>query len=516
MLRLLTSIIFISTNLLMNAQSSIDIEKLVVFTDGNSYVTKEGIIEVKDKFYILKDDQLPIPRYGTFYVNDTGKSLKYVSSAPEVDIANSQPKSILSVLSMNKGKMVELETHEEVIRGSISDVFHGYIVIKTNHELIVKIDNIRSFRFLEALNIDSGDHSSSISREYDIYGREVKKEKIKSKLKLHFDSDGRKEIHMSYMQKGISWNPNYRLNLKNKDKASLSLQAEIINDIEGFEQAEIELVVGEPNFHYHEYLTDLIDYSNILDPYYEKRSGSNGLYNSSISLYEVGIILKDDKHTKFHDFQIHRLENVSLEKNSRALFRIYEEEVPYKHIYECELQSIDFSKSYNNNRTKEEPNKVYHCIQIENTTNALLSKGSVFIFEGEDEESRPIAQSNMAFIPVMGQGSIKLTENNEIEVNRNERIVKRQEEEVEFWGREYYKAYIGGTIKIVNYNKQKVELFIDSEIIGEINGKNPKMEIISQKQPFHSPNYLSKVRWKVSLDAGETKEINYDYQVFVD
>jgi len=515
MIKSINTIIIILLSQIVYSQNSIDTKKLVIFTDGNSYVVKEGKVNTKNKNILLEKEQLPIARYGTLFITDSDKSLKYVSSNIDKNLSETKPQNIVSLLTSNIGKQIEIKTNSEMVNGTIRNVIPGYIIIEANQEMIIKLDNILSFKFIDKININSDKESASSNRKYDNYGREIKNENVKSKLTLHFENEGTKNIQMSYLQKGVSWNPNYRLNLKDKNKAYLSLQAEIINDIENFQSTDVELVVGKPNFYYHDYLTDLIDFNNTLDPYYEKPKNNNNYYNSGAVLDEVVITSGNKKQTKFHDFQIHKLDNVNLDKNSRALFNIFQEEVPYKHIYECELKPQNFNNSYNNRNT-EETNIVFHSIQIENTTEALLSKGSVFIFDDSKSKNRPIAQSKMTFIPMSSQGSIKLTENNEIEVNRNEIITKRQEEEIEFWGRDYYKANIEGTINIVNYNKQKVELHISSEINGELKGHNAKLDIVSQKQPFHSPNYVSKVKWVVILNAGETKEIKYNYEVYVD
>ncbi len=510
-------VIIIFFALAANSQSNIEIKKLLIFTDGNSYVVKEGIINTSNKSFSLEKDQLPIPRFGTLFINASDESLKYVSSKKIETIENPLNKSINSVLSNNMGKRIEIKTNDETFIGIIFNVIPGYLIINSDQQTIIKIEDILSFKFIDKLNFDVNPNPSTIKKNYDNYGRGIKDDNRNAKIILHFDSDGRKNIHLSYLQKGISWNPNYRLNLKDNNKAILRLQAEIINDIDNLKDADVELIVGKPNFQYHEYLTDLIDYNNTLDPFYEKPKNNSNYYSSGMMLDEVVIISKNKAESKFHDFQIYNLNNVNLEKNSRALFNIFEYEIPYKHIYECELQTQDFNKSYNSNNinNNDEINIVFHSIQIENTTNSLLGKGSVFIFDDIKKNSRPIAQSKMTFIPESARGTVKLTENNEIEISSNEKIVKRQEQEIEFWGRDYYKAEIHGTIKIINYNKQKIELHINSEINGELKGNNAELEVINQKQPFHSPNYFSKVKWVIDLNARETKEINYKYEVFV-
>ena len=59
----------------------------------------------------------------------------------------------------------------------------------------------------------------------------------------------------------------YTLRLLNEKKAELLLQAEIINDAEDLMNTDIDLVLGTPKFKFDMYLTDLLDYKNILDPF---------------------------------------------------------------------------------------------------------------------------------------------------------------------------------------------------------------------------------------------------------
>ena len=202
-----------------------------------------------------------------------------------------------------------------------------------------------------------------------------------------------------------------------------------------------------------------------------------------------------------------------VEKNKNIAERDFFDFVVFPEwAHECILKTQDFS----NRNNQEEQTIVYHSLQIENKTQALIGKGSVFISDNRENSNRPLAQSRMDFVPVSGTGTIKLTENNEVEISRNEEIVNREEGQVKFWGRNYYKAFMEGTIKIINYNHHSIELHIDSEINGELKGDNAMMEIIGQKQPFYTPNYLSKVKWKLNLKAGETKEIKYKYEVYID
>ena len=55
---------------------------------------------------------------------------------------------------------------------------------------------------------------------------------------------------MFYMQKGIYWVPNYLVTLRDDGKADVRLRATVMNDIEDFEDTELNFVVGVPTFRY--------------------------------------------------------------------------------------------------------------------------------------------------------------------------------------------------------------------------------------------------------------------------
>ena len=92
----------------------------------------------------------------------------------------------------------------------------------------------------------------------------------------------------------------------------------------------------------------------------------------------------------------------------------------------------------------------------------------------------------------------------------------REKEEVEFWGRDYYQAVMEGTVIVANYNQHPVELHIESEIKGELKADNKYMQLLNQKQGFKNPNAVNTVQWKLQLKAGETREVKYQYEVYID
>jgi hypothetical protein len=197
------------------------------------------------------------------------------------------------------------------------------------------------------------------------------------------------------------------------------------------------------------------------------------------------------------------------------LFRILNMEVTYRHIYECDLVELEYQNSNYSRKNKGPENIVYHSILIGNNTDVLFGQGSMLVIDDTEEKEFPLAQNILEYIPPKSEGIIKLTENPEIEIAHNEKIISRSTNKVEFWGRSYYSATIEGSVTVKNLKSESIELVIRNLINGELIDTGTNGEIVSQKQPVYSPNYLSKVKWTLNLKAGEEQEIKYKYKVLV-
>ncbi len=521
MKRLITLYGFLVLFIGLPAQKGLETNRLSVFTDGNSFVEKTGIVSVENKEFVLRGEKLPVPRFGTLFITSKDNSFSYISSRNNVKTERTIDVNVYAILRQNIGNSIDLQTSREIYSGKLLEVMPRHVMIKSDTEVIISFDDILTYRFPDKFEFDKNKTELVEDvKSHDAYGRLINDINNKSELILHFDDSGIKHLTLSYLQKGISWNPVYRLVLGDDKTARLSLQAELINDSESLSNTTVDFIVGSPQFLYHEFLMDLIDYNNKLDPYYESDKNKNSHYaGSSGMLNEIAVVAYADnqEQERFHDFQVHTINNVNLGKNARALYDIYEHEVAYEHIYECNLDSKnDNGNFYNWEKHNDTDAVVYHSILIDNTTSTLIGEGPVLIFDDKHSSQIPLSQSKMNFVPASSKGTVKLSENNEIQISNTEIIIGQEDEETYYWDRGYYKSFIEGSIRIANYNSQAIELHINSEINGVLDNSPKEYELISQRHPFNSPNYLSQVKWIVSLEPGESKVIKYNYEFYID
>ncbi|MCP5062237.1 MAG: hypothetical protein GY936_07230 [Ignavibacteriae bacterium] len=340
--------------------------------------------------FVLNGKFIPKARLGTLSITDIDNSIKSIKSyvdtlrTPNL-IRKVSTSSYVDMLKANLNKVITITTDKKIRKGEVKEImYHSYnnashILLKEGAEYnIIRIQDIISLSFPSKPTIPI----SEIIQPDPFSNRKVGD--LKLNVVLEFNNSSPKEISMKYLQKGISWMPFYYLEIDDTRKnAKLTLKAELVNDSEDIINTNLDLFIGEPNFEYSNYLTDLIDFKNLLNPDYDADSGnSNNLNYLSVSAYSISrdknqYNQSQNKPKNYQDFYIYKISNENLKKNSRAHYQLFETELEYKHVYECDLLNIN----HQINSQKKEDNTVYHSLKFVNTTKNLLGEGPVTIID---------------------------------------------------------------------------------------------------------------------------------------
>ncbi|HVR76219.1 MAG TPA: hypothetical protein VMT52_17950, partial [Planctomycetota bacterium] len=106
------------------------------------------------------------------------------------------------------------------------------------------------------LEVEGGVKSLPIERVEDVvfknaFQRSFEEAEIQDLLTLRLDWGGKPaaksaQVGMMYVQKGIRWIPAYRVTIDGKGKASVELEATLLNEIEDLDDVTVNLVIGVP------------------------------------------------------------------------------------------------------------------------------------------------------------------------------------------------------------------------------------------------------------------------------
>jgi len=500
------------------AQEDVNTNKISIFTDGNSFVEKTIKLTPQNNTFLLKDKFVPKARLGTLLIVDKDNSITSIKSFVDTIrtanlISRVSSTSYIDILKANLNKVVTITTDKKVRTGEVVELIL-YNQNSPSHIIFKEASEYNLLRINDILNISFPSKpiipSSGIVQN-DPYS--VKKvTDLKLNIALEFKDSKAKEISMKYLQRGVSWTPFYYLELDdNRKVANLTLKAEVINDSEEIKESDLDLFIGEPNFEYSDYLTDLIDFKNLLNPDYDGGLGNSELYISALAVSgNKGAKAQGKSEPKnYQDFHIYKIENESLKKNSRAHYNLLETELEYRHVYVCDLLNISNEINIQNKKD----NKVYHSLKFVNKTDNLFAEGPITIIDDTDKNYIPLAQSKMEYTPSQATGLLKITESLDIEITQSEEVIEVDDALLRFWRVNYQKARIKATIKLNNYKNEKIAVMLRQVVFGDVD-ESPSFKILEKKEKYYLPNAINNLEWNLELKANEEKEVVYEYEYY--
>jgi len=494
-------------------------EKVSIFKNGTGFFIKSGKIKTKNKKIYL---DAPDSTFGTMWVNS--KNLFSLKTTDKPRMEKRDVKSILDILKANNNKkcIITLTDNKE-IKATILSLGDSIVNLKTDKGwLTLDTKDIKKIIFKDKPNMK---HSVSTG---------------KNRVELKFKDNGNKNIDLFYLRKGITWMPNYLIELKGKKKAKLTLKALIINDAEELLKTNVDFVVGVPNFKYSHILSPLgsdMKLKTFLDTLngrnsrgYYYNNNANRMMNQAVQVRSNRFSSNNDNYaanpfigvagTTNEDLFFYHLRDVTIKKGERATYQLLSIDIPIEHIYEVSLSEnasssgYRVSKSYRN--YGEKTNEVWHSIKLKNISKSPWTTGTAMIVKKDKRFVKPVAQNMMKYTPVTANAFLKITTSPDIQIVEEDREVKKIRSALKKYGYFYDLVTVKGTIKVKNYKREKIKLEIKKTIMGALKKSNKKWNIIKRFNDYgYSINSTNDVSWNISLKPNEEKVINYNYKIYL-
>ena len=509
--------------------SSIKTKKVSVFKNGTAFFLKSGEVETKNKKALISE--VGKAMFGTLWVFSKNGKIMSIGNSSKNIMEKKDIKNTFDLLKANKNKKVKITfTNNKEVEAKIFDIKGDLLVLKTS----------------------GGDWITSSSKEIKkvLFKGEKPSFKYnlktdKSKIVLNFKKNGKKKVELSYLQKGIGWLPNYLIKILNDNTAEITLKAMLINDAEDIKNADVDFVVGVPNFKYsmvyspltskediNKFLSSLNgnsgygyqhNYSNLNSNIMIQRQSmsnsirSRGSYNASPT---IDASFSGTEGGAYEDLFFYKVKNISLKKGERASYQLFTAKMPMEHIYELTLPANATSSGYyvsKYNRPVSDVNKVWHSLKLSNKTAYPWTTGTAMVVKKDKKEIKPISQDMIKYTPVTGVSFVKITIATDIQVTDNDIETKRVRNHYKKNGYKYDLVTIRGEINIKNYKNKAVKLELKRSILGKLLKSDHKWSNYKKLKniQYRSVNPSNEVSWKLNLKANEEKKIKYIYSVYL-
>lgn len=520
--RLLLIFLFLSAQF-VNAQNALTTKKISVFKNGTAFYQKSGSVNATDGKYYLKET--PEALFGTMWIGAAKGDIKSVRSIQEKTTTDKEATSIKEMLQGNIGKKVHLTTYNnESYDGEVVSVQESIVHFKTKEKWIsTQPSNIKTIEFIDAPSLSYPEQTD------------------KNKIVVEFGASGTKQLEMIYLQKNLGWFPHYLIELKDDKNAVITLKSTLVNDSEDIENAEVDFVVGVPNFKYNYLLAPTCSpsklneitgtlngsYSYLPVNNFDNNFLSNGIMSQQMApMGNGGANMDYSFSNEFssldvssqEDLYFYSHKNISLKKGERADYEIFSTKIPFEHIYEVTIvENYTAYNYYKSDYDNANQNKVWHSIKLTNGTEYPWTTGTAMVVKDENGLSKPISQDMLTYTPSKGNNYLKITVSPDISVKDKDIEVKRQEKVKKKDSYFYDLVTVESTLTLKNYKDKEIKLSINRIINGELQESNVdwKHTRIFRDYYYNYINSANDVNWELQLKPGEEKEIKYSYTVYV-
>ncbi len=564
----------------LNALARMPVREVTVFKDGHAFVLHQGKLPTDVAGDVLMD-YLPAPVLGTFWPYTTAKNAKLtaaVAGQRRVTVERT-PLTIRELIEANVGAVAVI-TEAPTGRETAPVAYPAAILGVTE----------RSVKELEAaapphagellpqkgnvvlLKTTDGTKAVNVERILDVTFKEAPKTgwgnvEFRNLLTLKLDWGGRKpdataDMGLMYVQRGIRWIPNYKVTIDGAGKATVKLQATLLNELTDLEDVTCHLVIGVPTFQFKDTTDPMALQASVaqLSPYFREADAlgnqmfSNALMTQAPRMTEyraarpatppadLGPEVGDAAATE--DLHIFTVKHVTLKKGQRMVLPVTEFVVPYRDVFVLELPFApppEVWRNFNNQQQTEIARlmaapKVMHKIRLDNKSDQPLTTAPALIIR----DDRVLGQGMMTYTAKGGSTDLPVTTAVDIQVKKTDNETKRTPNAVNWDGNHYARIDLAGTVSLTNYKAKPVDLEIVRHALRNITeaGQSGQIEMVnvfedSSFAPAGGVGYqpmwwtwwnwpywwsrfngVGRITWKLTLEPDKSESLTYNWHYF--
>ena len=523
------------------------IERLALFKNGLGYAT--AMAKLPDHTSTVRLGQLPVPSYGTFWLAypKTVKVRSLVTAMETVDEA-ATASSLDQLLRLNPGRKVLIHTAaapgvaDVVLEGVVKPIVqpealeppspyfmdfrrpvdrgyvYGYPPQPQNGVVLLQTD-----KGLVALS------PGSIQRVDFAEGEPVcvttnQQKRPAIRMELEKPAAG-ESVEVSFLARGITWVPSYRIDLSDEKTARFSAQAQIINELADLQDAHVDLVTGFPNIQFPELPNPVAMSQNLAEFLRSLAAGrAEGddrgymmqqralTFNGNYAPYDNALLpsyaISTNGRTA-EDLFLYPLPRVSLKKGETATLSLFSAEMPYRHLYTWKIGDHldgDPARPRGDGRSAEE---VWHTCRLVNAARMPLTTAAAeFIKDGQF-----VGQDTCFYTAAGAEASIRINRAMNVQADEAEIEIERKRNAANFYGYDLVK--LTGELKARNRLDKPINLEITKELSGELLDKSDSAQDVQTARGLKQVNPKHVLTWTLELKPAEERKIAYSYQLYV-
>ena len=343
-------------------------------------------------------------------------------------------------------------------------------------------------------------------------------------------------VRMRYLSQDVTWSPFYRVNLKDDGKLTIDASATVMNNLEDFEDTEVEFISGFPNMVFASSLSALSkgmsfqsflnNLANPSEPSYLRSSSARGgvmgqsvLSNSSV-YYDMEMAEEKSVSARptlwtasgMDDMQYKSAGKLTMKKGDVLQLPIATASADFENIV---TWTAPMEKRFSFGETSADAT-LWNCIRFRNPFEFALTSAPYEI----EQDGNVLGQSTGTWFGTGQLATVKITKSMAVTASMTQTesgSLNRYFTEKK-WGSNYQFHYPDVTAQIVltNHGTKPAKVVFDSAFYGEFieaDGTPKKTQLLSDSR---TRNQKSKLTWEVTVPASEKTTLHYTYKVILD
>ena len=485
------------------------VKSVAVFKNGLGFFTRQGHVKLRDGWCATQE--VPPAAFGTLAIYSTNDKhlVDIVGSGPGEIIdfdGNDAPKDINYIcdrLEASKGLKVELSYKhkgtDKKAAGQIVSIGAEFVVLETpNSNFAIPLAGIHRMQILDL------------------------------PVRVHVDSDAKKtpeqtQLGMAYLRKGITWIPEYSVKILDETTAELTLRGTLVNEAEDLIHSDVHFVVGVPHFLHTDYMAPIAVGQAIrtIGTATLPAQVSNQIMNRAALVYNNS---NDNRANQFDitertitdiggdinnalgnlpkmqgpaatDYTVYTKKDMNIRRGEKAIVTLFVKQIKYSHIYRWST-----------------PQAMEHLLVLHNDTDSAWTTGPYLAVSNY----RPLSEDLLKYTPKDGKCEIPVSQAINISHEKSEKEIERKLK-AHSPSRDRYMDLVtlGGEANLRNFEKETVEIIVMIKVPGKPLSASDNGVIRTDPTKLTLSERAGSIRWEITLEPGESKNITYQYERYV-
>ncbi len=334
-------------------------------------------------------------------------------------------------------------------------------------------------------------------------------------------------VRFSYLTKGISWAPSYRLDISKPEQLTLSQKAVIKNELGPFSEATIRLISGFPNVRFAGVTSPLAletSWSSFFEQLRQQQDEGTATTMNAVATQQSllsGVTGGSDLGAiptgEGVDLHYQAIGSHTMAEGDSVALTVATETAPYERIVEWlvpdtrDAHGNPISDYERSQHAEDYEDAAWDAIQFKNPFGFPMTTGPAAVV------------SNGAF---NGQGVshwVNVGEQTTLRVNKalslrtrsleHEDATSSERQEVYVGGTRYQRVLVRGELTANNHRKEAIELVIRRRFSGDLVAAEGEPVGSLLEEGAYSVNRRNELLWTVHLAPGEEATLEYSYTV---